>query len=33
MAYSFLLNKPIFQLFGKAYNNKLLEELNGIKWT
>jgi hypothetical protein len=33
MAYSFLLNKPVFQLFGKAYNDKLLEELNGIKWT
>jgi hypothetical protein len=33
MAYSFLLNKPIFQLFGKAYNDKLLKELGGIKWT
>ena len=37
MAYSFLLNKPIFQLFGKAYNDKLLEELEGVdsskQWT
>lgn len=30
MAYSFLLNKPIFQLFGKAYNDKLLKELEGV---
>lgn len=30
MAYSFLLNKPIFQLFGKAYNNRLLKELEGV---
>ena len=37
MAYSFLLNKPIFQLFGKAYNDRLLEELEGVdsgkQWT
>ena len=37
MAYSFLLNKPVFQLFGKAYNDKLLEELEGVdsgkQWT
>lgn len=37
MAYSFLLNKPVFQLFGKAYNNRLLEELevvdSGKQWT
>ena len=31
MAYSFLLNKPIFQLFGKAYNNRLLKELEGVE--
>ena len=29
MAYSFLLDKPMFQLFGKAYNDKLLSELEG----
>jgi hypothetical protein len=37
MAYSFLLNKPVFQLFGKAYNDKLLEELGEVdsakQWT
>ena len=37
MAYSFLLNKPVFQLFGKAYNDRLLEELeevdSGKQWT
>jgi hypothetical protein len=27
MAYSFLLNKPIFKLFGKLYNDKLLNEI------
>ena len=31
MAYSFLLNKPIFQLFGKAYNDRLLKELEGVE--
>lgn len=30
MAYSFLLNKPVFQLFGKAYNDRLLEELGEV---
>jgi hypothetical protein len=37
MAYSFLLNKPVFKLFGKLYNDKLLEELEGVdsakQWT
>jgi hypothetical protein len=31
MAYSFLLNKPVFQLFGKAYNDRLLKELEGVE--
>jgi len=30
MSYAFLLNKPMFQIFGEAYNKKLLEELNGV---
>ena len=37
MAYSFLLNKPIFKLFGKLYNDKLLNEIQGVdsakQWT
>ena len=30
MAYAFLLNKPMFQGFGIAYNNRILEEIKGI---
>lgn len=37
MAYSFLLNKPVFKLFGKLYNDKLLKEIEGVdsgkQWT
>ena len=37
MSYSFLLNKPVFKLFGKLYNDELLKELNGVnsekQWT
>ena len=30
MAYAFLLNKPMFQGFGIAYNNQILNEIKGI---
>lgn len=30
MAYAFLLNKPMFQGFGIAYNNKILSELENV---
>lgn len=30
MGYSFLLNRPMFQAFGKAYNKKFLKELETI---
>jgi hypothetical protein len=30
MAYSFLLNKPMFNAFSKAYNNKFLKELETV---
>ena len=37
MAYSFLLNKPVFKLFGKLYNDELLKELGEVdsakQWT
>jgi hypothetical protein len=30
MAFSFLMNQPLFEKFGKVYNDKILKELNGV---
>ena len=30
MAFSFLMNQPLFEKFGKSYNDKILKELSGV---